>query len=162
MTNCWDYLQFKEEGVKGLFRGNGLNCVRVAPGKAIELCTFETVRALTGRAEIAGGVAGALNTLATYPLEVLRTRCALDQRVAKGGIGRALKRITRKEGVSVSTFWLPCCPVYLSRAFCRLSPQNDPPCQPSEAPNRRVCMNSLHDRFFRFFFLIFFLTTVLG
>lgn len=91
---------FKEEGVKGLFRGNGLNCVRVAPGKAIELCTFETVRALTGRAEIAGGVAGALNTLATYPLEVLRTRCALDQRAAKGGIGRALKRIARKEGVS--------------------------------------------------------------
>jgi len=91
---------FKEEGVKGLFRGNGLNCVRVAPGKAIELCTFETIRALTGRAEVAGGVAGALNTLATYPLEVLRTRCALDQKVAKGGIGLALKRIAHKEGIS--------------------------------------------------------------
>lgn len=89
---------FREEGVKGLFRGNGLNCCRVAPGKAIELCTFETLRALTGRADIAGGAAGALNTLATYPLEVLRTRVALDPAQAKGGIVTALRRVSNTEG----------------------------------------------------------------
>lgn len=89
---------FREDGVKGLFRGNGLNCCRVAPGKAIELCTFETVRALTGRADIAGGAAGALNTLATYPLEVLRTRVALDPSQGRGGLVKALRRVSRSEG----------------------------------------------------------------
>mmetsp|Transcript_12860 Transcript_12860/g.27137 ORF Transcript_12860/g.27137 Transcript_12860/m.27137 type:complete len:413 (-) Transcript_12860:396-1634(-) len=94
------------EGVKGLFRGNGLNCCRVAPGKAIELCAYETIKALTGRSDLAGGAAGALNTVATYPLEVLRTRVALDPAAGKGGLVHSLKRIARKEGKS--TFYRGC------------------------------------------------------
>lgn len=94
-------LQVREEGLRGLFRGNGLNCVRVAPGKAIELCVFETVHAITGRADVAGGAAGALNTLATYPLEMLRTRVALDSTQARGGIITSLRRIARNEGPQV-------------------------------------------------------------
>jgi solute carrier family 25 phosphate transporter 23/24/25/41 len=96
----------QSEGVKGLFRGNGLNCCRVAPGKAIELCAYETIKALTGRSDLAGGAAGALNTVATYPLEVLRTRVALNPAAGKGGLVRSLKRIARKEGKS--TFYRGC------------------------------------------------------
>lgn len=88
----------KSEGVKGLFRGNALNCCRVAPGKAIELCAYETIKALTGRSDLAGGVAGALNTAATYPLEVLRTRVALDPAALNGGIVTSFKRIAKNEG----------------------------------------------------------------
>ena len=101
-----DDLQVQAEGVKGLFRGNGLNCCRVAPGKAIELCTYETIKALTGRSDLAGGAAGALNTVATYPLEVLRTRVALSPAAGKGGVVQSLKRIARVEGKK--TFYRGC------------------------------------------------------
>mmetsp|Transcript_10227 Transcript_10227/g.13957 ORF Transcript_10227/g.13957 Transcript_10227/m.13957 type:complete len:406 (+) Transcript_10227:168-1385(+) len=91
----------RKEGVKGLFRGNGLNCCRIGPSKAIELCVFETLNSLLGRADIAGGAAGAVSTLATYPLEVLRTRVALNPEYAKGGVLSALRRISRVEGKQV-------------------------------------------------------------
>jgi len=96
----------KAEGVQGLFRGNALNCCRVAPGKAIELCAYETIKALTGRSDLAGGIAGALNTAATYPLEVLRTRVALDPLALKGGIVASMRRIAKTEGRK--TFYRGC------------------------------------------------------
>ncbi|KAJ7518943.1 hypothetical protein O6H91_20G016400 [Diphasiastrum complanatum] len=96
----------KEDGWKGLFRGNGVNCVRVAPCKAIELCVFEIVKRLLNKdgnplqnvaAPVAGGAAGMAGTLATYPLEVLRTRMAIQPEHYNGMIS-AVTKVLREEG----------------------------------------------------------------
>ncbi|EFJ37138.1 hypothetical protein SELMODRAFT_23827, partial [Selaginella moellendorffii] len=78
---------WERDGWLGLFRGNGVNCIRVAPCKAIELCTFEVVKKMLSSqgnpfcgvaAPVAGGAAGMAGTLATYPLELIRTRISLQ------------------------------------------------------------------------------------
>ncbi|MBA0848275.1 hypothetical protein Goshw_030452 [Gossypium schwendimanii] len=79
------------EGWKGLFRGNLVNVIRVAPSKAIELFAYETVKKqLTPEhgehpklplpaSFIAGAVAGVSSTLLTYPLELLKTRLTVNE-----------------------------------------------------------------------------------
>ncbi|KAJ7518944.1 hypothetical protein O6H91_20G016400 [Diphasiastrum complanatum] len=90
----------------GQKRGNGVNCVRVAPCKAIELCVFEIVKRLLNKdgnplqnvaAPVAGGAAGMAGTLATYPLEVLRTRMAIQPEHYNGMIS-AVTKVLREEG----------------------------------------------------------------
>ncbi|GAQ86007.1 mitochondrial substrate carrier family protein [Klebsormidium nitens] len=99
------------EGWRGLFRGNGVNVLRVAPSKAIELFAFDTVkRILTPKdgssanlpaglpvATVAGASAGLASTLCTYPLELLKTRLTI-QRGVYTGMGDALTKIVREEG----------------------------------------------------------------
>ncbi|KAE8687438.1 Adenine nucleotide transporter BT1 [Hibiscus syriacus] len=79
------------EGWKGLFRGNFVNVIRVAPSKAIELFAYETVkkRLTPERGEqpklplpasfIAGAAGGVCSTLLTYPLELLKTRLTVNE-----------------------------------------------------------------------------------
>ena len=73
--------------------GNGINCLRVGPHKAIEFFTFETLKRLLLSsshplhlqlaAPLSGGAAGIAGTLATYPLELIRTRITIQ--VGEGG-----------------------------------------------------------------------------
>ncbi|KAL4318178.1 hypothetical protein GQ457_18G003430 [Hibiscus cannabinus] len=79
------------EGWKGLFRGNFVNVIRVAPSKAIELLAYETVKKkLTPEhgeqpklplpaSFVAGAVGGVSSTLLTYPLELLKTRLTVNE-----------------------------------------------------------------------------------
>ncbi|OMP09122.1 Mitochondrial carrier protein [Corchorus olitorius] len=81
----------RTEGWKGLFRGNLVNVIRIAPSKAIELFAYETVKKqLTPEhgeqpilpippSFIAGAVAGVSSTLCTYPLELLKTRLTVKE-----------------------------------------------------------------------------------
>ncbi|XP_050271892.1 adenine nucleotide transporter BT1, chloroplastic/mitochondrial-like [Quercus robur] len=97
------------DGWKGLFRGNFVNVIRVAPSKAIELFTFETVKKhLTPEpgmqpqipipaSLIAGAVAGVSSTLVTYPLELLKTRLTVQRGVYKNMLD-ALIKIVQEEG----------------------------------------------------------------
>lgn len=99
----------KNEGWKGLFRGNLVNVIRVAPSKAIELFAYDTVKKqLTPKpgeqpiipipaSPIAGAVAGISSTLCTYPLELLKTRLTV-QRGAYKGLLDAFWKIVREEG----------------------------------------------------------------
>ncbi|CAL9180724.1 unnamed protein product [Musa hybrid cultivar] len=80
------------EGWKGLFRGNFVNVIRVAPSKAIELFAYDTAKkALTPKdgelpklpipsSVVAGAFAGVSSTLCTYPLELLKTRLTIQIR----------------------------------------------------------------------------------
>ena len=54
----------EKEGFKGLFNGNGLNVLRVAPAKAIELAVFESIYQFTG---------------ILYPLSLLRAPYVYSQ-----------------------------------------------------------------------------------
>ncbi|KAJ0248196.1 Adenine nucleotide transporter BT1 [Hirschfeldia incana] len=99
----------KHEGWKGLFRGNLVNVIRVAPARAVELFVFETVnKKLTPKlgedskipipaSLLAGACAGVSQTLLTYPLELVKTRLTIQRGVYKG-ILDAFVKIIREEG----------------------------------------------------------------
>ncbi|XP_010525971.1 PREDICTED: adenine nucleotide transporter BT1, chloroplastic/mitochondrial-like [Tarenaya hassleriana] len=99
----------KNEGWKGLFRGNLVNVIRVAPARAVELFVFETVnKNLSPKlgeqsklpipaSLIAGACAGVSQTLLTYPLELVKTRLTIQRGVYKG-ICDAFLKIIREEG----------------------------------------------------------------
>ncbi|CAL0319163.1 unnamed protein product [Lupinus luteus] len=97
------------DGWKGLFRGNFVNVIRVAPSKAIELFAYDTVnKNLSPKpgeqpklpipaSLIAGACAGVSSTICTYPLELLKTRLTI-QRGVYDGLLDALVKIIREEG----------------------------------------------------------------
>ncbi|KAE8700160.1 Adenine nucleotide transporter BT1 [Hibiscus syriacus] len=97
------------DGWKGLFRGNLVNVIRVAPSKAIELFAFDTVNKLLSpkpgeeskipipASLVAGACAGVSSTLVTYPLELVKTRITIEKDMYDGILDAFLK-ILRKEG----------------------------------------------------------------
>ncbi|ESQ53931.1 hypothetical protein EUTSA_v10025387mg [Eutrema salsugineum] len=99
----------KHEGWTGLFRGNLVNVIRVAPARAVELFVFETVnkklspengeqpRIPIPASLLAGACAGVSQTLLTYPLELVKTRLTIQRGVYKG-IFDAFVKIIREEG----------------------------------------------------------------
>ncbi|XP_019707498.1 adenine nucleotide transporter BT1, chloroplastic/mitochondrial isoform X3 [Elaeis guineensis] len=80
----------RTEGWKGLFRGNFVNVIRVAPSKAIELFAYDTAKKIltpkmgespklpVPSSLVAGAFAGVSSTLCTYPLELLKTRLTIQ------------------------------------------------------------------------------------
>eukprot|EP00250_Pteridium_aquilinum_P003098 c13429_g1_i1 orf=472-1989(+) len=79
---------YKDSGLLGFFRGNGLNVLKVAPESAIKFYTYEMIKdvvvksdGLGNKEEIgamgrlfAGGAAGAVAQTAIYPLELVKIR----------------------------------------------------------------------------------------
>ncbi|KAJ6746955.1 THYLAKOID ADPATP CARRIER PROTEIN CHLOROPLASTIC [Salix koriyanagi] len=77
----------KEEGIKGYWKGNLPQVIRIIPYSAFQLLAYETYKKLfRGKdAELsvigrlaAGACAGMTSTFVTYPLDVLRLRLAVD------------------------------------------------------------------------------------
>jgi solute carrier family 25 phosphate transporter 23/24/25/41 len=78
------------EGVRGLFKGNGTNVIRIAPYSAIQFSSYErykteflarnpTQNHLTPVQNlIAGGMAGVTSLLCTYPLDLIRSRLTIQ------------------------------------------------------------------------------------
>lgn len=99
----------KHEGWTGLFRGNFVNVIRVAPSKAIELFAFDTAnKFLTPKSGeerkipvppslVAGAFAGVSSTLCTYPLELIKTRLTIQRGVYDNFLD-AFVKIVRDEG----------------------------------------------------------------
>lgn len=79
---------YKEEGIKGLFRGNGLNCVRIFPYSAVQFYVYQKIKFLLlkpGDTELnnyqrlfAGAMCGTASVAATYPLDLVRTRLSIQ------------------------------------------------------------------------------------
>ncbi|XP_076901708.1 adenine nucleotide transporter BT1, chloroplastic/mitochondrial-like [Bidens hawaiensis] len=98
----------QSEGWTGLFRGNLVNVIRVAPSKAIELFAYDTVKkSLTPKAGekskpripeslIAGACAGISSTICTYPLELLKTRLTVQRGVYKNLVDAFIKIVTEE------------------------------------------------------------------
>ncbi|XP_078428021.1 mitochondrial substrate carrier family protein [Wolffia australiana] len=97
------------EGWTGLFRGNLVNVLRVAPSRAIELFAFETGKKLLTPQPgeppktplppslVAGAMAGVCSTLCTYPLELLKTRLTIERGVYEN-LMHAMVKIVKEEG----------------------------------------------------------------
>ncbi|CAI5526416.1 unnamed protein product [Closterium sp. Naga37s-1] len=99
----------EKEGWRGLFRGNAINVLRVAPGKAVELFTYDTVKKLLtppdgGKpiipippSSIAGSAAGVAACCLMYPLELVKTRLTIQPGEYRS-ILHAFYRIITEEG----------------------------------------------------------------
>lgn len=84
---------FQSEGIKGFFKGNGANCLKVAPTRGVQFFAFESFKkrlvvwkrvsmglpedadvALTPLERlVAGGCAGMIASSMVYPIEVVKT-----------------------------------------------------------------------------------------
>eukprot|EP01094_Clydonella_sp_ATCC50884_P025278 TRINITY_DN6587_c0_g1_i2.p1 TRINITY_DN6587_c0_g1~~TRINITY_DN6587_c0_g1_i2.p1 ORF type:complete len:260 (-),score=81.55 TRINITY_DN6587_c0_g1_i2:189-968(-) len=101
---------FSEEGVRGLYRGNGANVVRVVPVYALKFSFNDTFKDMlrspgeqlsTGKMLLAGSMAGMFQTSVTYPLDMIRTRlsmAAVSHAQYKGIVDCGVQ-ILRTEGV---------------------------------------------------------------
>lgn len=82
---------YKDEGWRGWFRGNTLNCVRIVPYSAVQFAVFEECKLLlllwkTGPNAkltevdrlLAGSVGGIASVAATYPLDLVRARITVQ------------------------------------------------------------------------------------
>ncbi|KAH3680408.1 hypothetical protein WICMUC_000339 [Wickerhamomyces mucosus] len=79
---------YKDEGFKGLFRGNGLNCIRIFPYSAVQFYVYQKIKLSWldyGEKElnnfqrlVAGGTCGVASVAVTYPLDLVRTRLSIQ------------------------------------------------------------------------------------
>jgi solute carrier family 25 (mitochondrial phosphate transporter), member 23/24/25/41 len=108
----------KNEGVLGLWAGNGVNLLRVFPAKAVVFASNDFYKHLFSQLSdssasstsglggsmsfLAGGCAGVTASAATYPLDFARGRIAgklgVDGRKAYGGIVQTVVLTVKDEG----------------------------------------------------------------
>jgi solute carrier family 25 phosphate transporter 23/24/25/41 len=87
---------YQQDGVRGLWRGNGVNLSRVVPSYAVRFTVFGNLADYADKIPIlsnpfiCGGIAGTASALASYPLEVIRTRISVSgsirEALSKGGL----------------------------------------------------------------------------
>ncbi|XP_024129503.1 calcium-binding mitochondrial carrier protein SCaMC-1 isoform X2 [Oryzias melastigma] len=97
-----------EGGLTSLWRGNGINVLKIAPETAIKFMAYEQYKKLlssegkkieTHKRFMAGSMAGATAQTAIYPMEVLKTRLTLRKTGQYAGMFDCAKKILKKEGV---------------------------------------------------------------
>ncbi|XP_026124833.1 calcium-binding mitochondrial carrier protein SCaMC-2-A isoform X2 [Carassius auratus] len=100
----------KEGGMRSLWRGNGINVIKIAPESALKFMAYEQIKRLMGSSQeaplgiserfVAGSLAGVIAQSTIYPMEVLKTRLALRKTGQYKGISDCAKHILKGEGVS--------------------------------------------------------------
>ncbi|XP_062965394.1 mitochondrial adenyl nucleotide antiporter SLC25A23 isoform X3 [Cynocephalus volans] len=97
----------REGGICSLWRGNGINVLKIAPESAIKFMAYEQIkRAICGQQEtlhvqerfVAGSLAGATAQTIIYPMEVLKTRLTLRLTGQYQGLLDCARRILEQEG----------------------------------------------------------------
>jgi solute carrier family 25 phosphate transporter 23/24/25/41 len=104
----------QEEGVRGFFRGNGANCIRVFPYTGCQFLAmseyskawkqFSGAKTLsTWEKQFVGGFAGVTSVLVTYPLDMVRGRLTAQggavEIVQYTGLRDGFMKIFRAEGI---------------------------------------------------------------
>ncbi|XP_057791443.1 calcium-dependent mitochondrial ATP-magnesium/phosphate carrier protein 2-like [Salvia miltiorrhiza] len=100
---------WKEGGLLGFFRGNGLNVLKVGPESAIKFYTYEKLKIIIGDANggsgilgllTAGGLAGAVAQTSIYPMDLVKTRLQTysSNRGSAPNIGKLARDIWVQEG----------------------------------------------------------------
>ncbi|XP_075567253.1 mitochondrial adenyl nucleotide antiporter SLC25A24 isoform X1 [Pelecanus crispus] len=98
----------KEGGVRSLWRGNGVNVVKIAPETAIKFWAYEQYKKILTKDDgklgtverfVSGSLAGATAQTSIYPMEVLKTRLAVGKTGQYSGMFDCAKKILKREGV---------------------------------------------------------------
>lgn len=101
---------YSEEGVRGFYKGNGANVLRVIPVYALKFAFNDTFKSLVRGQDrgplgpqklmLAGTMAGMMQQLVTYPLEVVRTRLSLGPSMGLhySGIVDCIRQVVATEG----------------------------------------------------------------
>uniref|UniRef100_A0A8C3BXL6 Solute carrier family 25 member 25 n=1 Tax=Cairina moschata TaxID=8855 RepID=A0A8C3BXL6_CAIMO len=99
----------REGGPRSLWRGNGINVLKIAPESAIKFMAYEQIKRFIGTDQemlriherlLAGSLAGAIAQSSIYPMEVLKTRMALRKTGQYSGMLDCAKNILSKEGMA--------------------------------------------------------------
>ncbi|CAL8463897.1 g3432 [Coccomyxa elongata] len=127
-TGVWQGLKLmsKNEGIRGMFRGNWTNCVRIIPNSAVKFLTYEQLcrrishylienggdGQMTPLLRLAAGAgAGIVGMSATYPLDMVRGRLTVQSMEGVHryrGIMHAAAVIVKEEGIiALWKGWLP-------------------------------------------------------
>ena len=98
-------------GVRGLWRGNGMNVLKIAPESAVKFAAYDFFkRRIRGDADrdllmserfLAGSLAGGVSQTVIYPMEVMKTRLALRKTNEYSGIWDCAKKLYKHGGVTV-------------------------------------------------------------
>jgi len=101
----------REGGLKGLWRGNGINVVKIAPESALKFWCYDELKKLIKGEDsrelliqerlLAGSLAGAASQTVIYPLEVMKTRLALRRTGEFKGVFDCAAKLFRAEGLKV-------------------------------------------------------------
>ncbi|XP_037682420.1 calcium-binding mitochondrial carrier protein SCaMC-1 isoform X2 [Choloepus didactylus] len=98
----------KEGGIRSLWRGNGINVIKIAPETAVKFWAYEQYKKLlteegqkvgTFERFISGSMAGATAQTFIYPMEVIKTRLAVGKTGQYSGIFDCAKKILKREGL---------------------------------------------------------------
>ena len=98
------------EGIRGFWRGNAINLLRVCPYKAINFAAFDAYRGVAvalspggphdvdkALLAIAGAAAGVTSVCSCFPMDVVRTRLFVAGGMLKyGGLRNCVKRMFHK------------------------------------------------------------------
>ena len=126
-TGVWQGTRhmWQQEGIRGLFRGNGLNCIRIFPNQAIKFMSYEQLSRRISHYLIdhggdgqltpllrlgAGSVAGVIGMSATYWMDMVRGRISIQEGSSQQyrGMVHATKSIVAEEGLlALWRGWLP-------------------------------------------------------
>jgi hypothetical protein len=73
----------RREGILGLFKGNGANCLRIAPFQSIEFYAFDQFKRLSGESTVpkllvSGALSGVMASAVVYPLDLAKTLLAVN------------------------------------------------------------------------------------
>ncbi|XP_076845432.1 mitochondrial adenyl nucleotide antiporter SLC25A23 isoform X2 [Brachyhypopomus gauderio] len=110
--SVWSGLRamIKEGGLSALWRGNGINVLKIAPETAIKFLAYEQIKRLMVGSRhgvtlkvherfVAGSMAGATAQTIIYPMEVLKTRLTLRKTGQYSSVADCARQILQKEGV---------------------------------------------------------------
>lgn len=99
---------FAEGGVVAFWRGNGSNCLKIAPENATKFMMYEYLKHAVAKDVndikvterfLAGAGAGIASQTLIYPLEIAKTRMAVSAKGEYRGIFHCLNRTLRYEGL---------------------------------------------------------------
>ncbi|XP_048515585.1 calcium-binding mitochondrial carrier protein SCaMC-2 isoform X2 [Athalia rosae] len=108
ISSCFKHM-IREGGMLSLWRGNGINVLKIGPETALKFMAYEQVKRMikgTDSRELsiyerfmAGSIAGGISQTAIYPLEVLKTRLALRKTGEFTSIMDAMQKIYTMGGL---------------------------------------------------------------
>ena len=110
IVNTFKYM-LQEGGMKGLWRGNGINVIKIAPESALKFWVYDEMKKQIKGSDIrdlsiyelfcAGSFAGTLSQTMIYPLDVMKTRLVLRKTGEFKSFVDCAKLIYRAEGMKV-------------------------------------------------------------